>query len=207
MKKYFFGKKEQPDFYSMLKEQCRITLESIELFLEFVVKKDFKLTGEIELNEKRADRVRQRLIEYVEKSFITPLDRHDIFGISRVIDDITDRIKDLKDFIIFFSYEPSHNDIQIINLLAESITYLYHSMSEWENDDVEIFWENLVKAKKNENQVKRIYWQNIIELRKSDGHFGDIIIRREFSRDLNSLANKIGRTADRIGEVKIKSIK
>ena len=42
MKKYFFGKKEQPDFYSMLKEQCRITLESIELFLEFVVKKDFK---------------------------------------------------------------------------------------------------------------------------------------------------------------------
>ena len=104
MKKYFFGKKEQPDFYSMLKEQCRITLESIELFLEFVVKKDFKLTGEIELSEKRADRVRQRLIEYVEKSFITPLDRHDIFGISRVIDDITDRIKDLKDFIIFFSY-------------------------------------------------------------------------------------------------------
>ena len=31
-------------------------------------------------------------------------------------------------------------------------------MNEWAHERIEHFWEDLVKAKKNENQVKRLYY-------------------------------------------------
>ena len=80
-------------------------------------------------------------------------------------------------------------------------------MSEWSEDSIENFWDYLVKAKKNENQIKRLYWENINDLDRYKASLRDIIIIREFSKDLNKLANKVGQAADSISDIKIKSIK
>ena len=105
-KKSFFKKAEQPNFYYMLSRQCEITSISISLLLKYIDTREEELAEQIEHCEKDADKVRRSLIDYVENSFITPIDRHDIFALSRSIDDITDKIKDLKDFLVFFQYRP-----------------------------------------------------------------------------------------------------
>ena len=91
-------------------------------------------------------------------------------------------------------------------LSRDSIFILTDAMREWEDSDADKFWSNIVKAKKNENQVKRLYWENIKEL-ENEGSIRDIITSREFCRDLNSLANKVGKASDRLGDLKIKSLK
>lgn len=207
MRKNFFKREERPNFYSMLRKQCEITARSASLLLQFVEKGESYLADEIETCEKKADQVRRDLIGYVENSFITPLDRHDLFALSRSIDDITDKIKDLKDFLLFFAYSPTEKNVEMIRLIDSSIYCITDAMSEWAADRIENFWSDLVKAKKNENQIKRLYWENIKDLDKDTTVLKDVIIMREFSKDLNSLANKIGKAADRISDIKIKSIK
>ena len=92
-------------------------------------------------------------------------------------------------------------------LIDSSIYSLTCAMSEWSEDSIENFWDYLVKAKKNENQIKRLYWENINDLDRYKASLRDIIIIREFSKDLNKLANKVGQAADSISDIKIKSIK
>ncbi|WP_425757214.1 DUF47 domain-containing protein [Ihubacter sp. rT4E-8] len=206
-KKSFFKKQEQPNFYYMLSRQCEITSRSISLLLKYIDTQEEDLAEQIEHCEKDADKVRRSLIDYVENSFITPLDRHDIFALSRSIDDITDKIKDLKDFLVFFQYQPTDKNLEIIQLIDASIYNLTCAMNEWAHDRIEHFWDDLVKAKKNENQVKRLYWEGIADLEFQEITLKDVIMQREFAKDLNKLANKIGKAADRISDIKIKSIK
>ncbi|MGF6375173.1 putative phosphate transport protein (TIGR00153 family) [Clostridiales Family XIII bacterium PM5-7] len=206
-KRSFFKKKERPNFYSMLRKQCEITSKSVSLLQKYIGSKDANVAEEIEQCEKKADKVRRNLIDYVETSFITPLDRHDIFAMSRRIDDMTDKIKDLKDFLVLFAYEPTEKNVEMIRLIGESIHAITDAVSEWEDGSLENFWEHLVRAKKCDDQVKRLYWEDIDDLDKEVRTLKEIIILREFSKDLNTLANKVGRAADIIGDTKIKSIK
>lgn len=207
LKKSFFKKDEQPDFQSMLVQQCEITCESISKFVIFMETRDQELAKDIEQCEKRADKVRRKLIDYVENSFITPLDRHDLFAVSRSIDDITDKIKDLKDFILFFDYRPNTKHMEIARTISSSITYITNAMKHWGNTLTDEFWDNLVKAKKNENNVKRLYWENIEIITSEGSDLRTLAVTRDFSRDLNCLANKTGKAADSISDIRIKAIK
>lgn len=205
-KRGFFKKGETPDVYKLLIAQCDDACLSISLLVEFMSSLEQSMADKIEKNEKIADRKREELIYYVENSFITPLDRHYLFKVSRVIDDLTDEVKDLKDFILFFDYRPTEKNIEMAQLCGAGIEALTAAMKSWKSNDTDTFWSSLVNAKKNENQVKRLYWENIKELEDLESLKG-IITMREFCRDLNSLANKVGKAADRMGDLKIKSIK
>ena len=91
--KWFYKKNETPNFYYMLKEQCDYSLLAIKALNSYILDLNPITADEIEAIEKKADSKRRTLLSYVESSFITPLDRHDISSISRCLDDITDKIK------------------------------------------------------------------------------------------------------------------
>ena len=205
--KSFFKKEERPDFYLMLGEQCSITSQCAEYFLSLTSERNASIADKIESCEKHADQVRRDLINYVETSFITPLDRHDLFAVSRSIDDITDKLKDLKDFLMFFNYQPTAGHQEMAQIIRESIYNIACAVRDWPCPDNSIFWEYLVKAKKNENEIKRMFWKTIYDLDDDVVITKDVLILREFSRDLNDLANKIGEAADKLSDMKIKSIK
>ena len=160
----------------------------------------------IELTEKDADQTRRDLISYVQNTFITPLDRHDLFALSRSFDDLTDAVKDLKDFILFFEFAPTAKNIEMATLTEESINLLTASMKDFSAENTDNFWAGLVKVKKNDSQVKRLYWANIKEI-EEESSMQSIITSREFCRDLRNLSKKVDKAADRLGDLKIKSIK
>ncbi len=205
--KLFFKNNESPDFYYMLKEQCDYSLEAINALTSFVIDLDEDMANRIESIEKKADQTRKDLVSYVESSFITPLDRHDISSMSRCIDDLTDKIKDLKDFILFFNYHASETQVEMCRHIKSGIDGLSRAVDGWYKSIKTDLWEYLVVSKRSENEVKRLYWKGILDLKENDKELYDVILSREFSKDLNSLANKIGKAADRIGDIKIKSIK
>lgn len=205
--KLFYKKNETPNFYYMLKEQCDHSLKAIEALNRFIVSKDIETAELIEQIEKSADDTRKKTLSFVESSFVTPLDRHDISSISRCLDDLTDKIKDLKDFIVFFDYDASETQADMCQHICMGIEGLAKATNEWYKSSKTDLWEYLVVSKRSENEVKRLYWNGIKELKNTSGATYDVILSREFSKDLNSLANKIGKAADRIGDIKIKSIK
>ena len=138
--KLFFKKNERPDFYELLQKQCLLTEESMQLFLELINSTDSILSEEIEVCEKNADKVRAELIENVKDSFITPLDRHDLFSVSRSIDDITDKIKDLKDFLLFFKISPTQNNILMAKCILDAIIYIRRAVENMHAKSDDSFW-------------------------------------------------------------------
>ena len=202
-----FKKKEKPNVYHMMTYQCEEAYIAIYNLIKLLITRKPEYGDAIEDCEKTADRKRRELIDYVRNSFITPVDRHDLFAVSRQIDDITDEIKDLKDFILFFDYQPSMSLEDMMTLIKEAITLLTEAVSSWaENQPEEEFWTRIVRIKKIENEMKRLYWESIKDM-SQDKDYLELIRSVDFRKDLNSLANKIGRAADTLSDIKIKAIK
>ena len=49
-----------------------------------------QVAADLSLKEKEADEVRRILIDELNRTFVTPFDREDIFALSRSIDDVID---------------------------------------------------------------------------------------------------------------------
>ncbi len=202
----FFNKKERPNFYGLLIEQMNTAAGAMKLLDEFMADRDAALSERIEACEKEGDRLRKELISQAREAFITPLDRHDLFSLSRYIDDITDEIKDLKDFMTFFTVTPTKSNDRMADMILEAVSFLQDAVSNIHEGDEDEFWDKVMKAKKSENQVKRLYWQNIREVEGLELDSYETTIQLEFSKDLNSLANKVGKAGDKLGDIKMKSL-
>jgi uncharacterized protein Yka (UPF0111/DUF47 family) len=202
-----FKRKKEPDAFQLLTEQCRQALDSADMLVEFMRNpREKEMAAEIEAGEKSADLTQRTLNNYLANTFITPVSRHYLFRLARVIDDITDEIKDLKDFILFFDYSPTEKNIEMAECCRQSVEVLVEALEKWRGDESKAMWTDLIRIRKNENHVKRIYWQNLKEIEESDS-IRDVISYREFCHDLRALSKKIAKVADRIGDLVIKSIK
>ena len=205
-KKNFFKKEERPDFYSLLLDQCELNDEIMTLFIEFMEKKDDETAEAIDQCEREADEVRRKLIDYVENSFITPLDRHDIYAVSRRIDDITDKVKDLKDFIEFFDFDPIKKNIEMAERVQATVGGITEAVKAWATGDDEGFWDSIMEAKRKSRIIKNLYWESLKKLDSDLFTLEEVMIKREFFRDLNQLSYKTKKAIDRISDTKIKSI-
>jgi hypothetical protein len=86
----FFPKER--DFYKSLADQAAKTLEGIEALGRFVEDPSSENTKRVRDAEQQADELRRGLIEELHKAFVTPMDREDIFALSRAVDDIVETI-------------------------------------------------------------------------------------------------------------------
>jgi len=74
----------------MLSDQASKNLEGIEALGTFVQKQNQENTNRVREIEREADELRRILVEELHQTFVTPMDREDIFALSRAIDDIVD---------------------------------------------------------------------------------------------------------------------
>ena len=207
MGKSFFKKENAPDFFKLLAAQCGISRLGIESLISFMRTSDEKAPDEITRLEKEGDWIRRELIKNTEEAFLTPLDRHDMYSLSRALDDLMDKINDLKDLMIVLDTKPCEHMISIAELNRSAIISLCEAVDRWHDKDLKEFWQCLIRTKKSENEVKRMYWKIIIKIGESELPFHKLICIYEMSRDLNNLGNKVNKAADQLGDIRIKMIR
>lgn len=206
MNSNLFKRKEHVNVYSILVYQCEKALEAAGLLLKLMSDKDVELADQIEKIETEADEKRSDLISYVENTYITDLDRRDLYALSRTLDDITDAITELKDFLVFFKYLPGENAIESLKLAIDSISNITEAMTKWTTEETPAFLAQLKVAEQNETAAKRLFWKTLYEI-SHDGSVKQILIEKEFCRGLNNLSAIISKASDRMSDLKIKSIK
>ena len=74
----------------MLSDQASKTLEGIEALEAFVGNQNQENANRVKEIEREADELRRILVEELHQTFVTPMDREDIYALSRAIDDIVD---------------------------------------------------------------------------------------------------------------------
>jgi len=191
------------DFFGLLLEQARVTEEGLKFLVDFVQDPGEKLGHQVEQAEKAADEVRRRLIDALNRTFVTPLDREDIFSLSRAVDDMVDYAKSTVEEMTLFQVQPNPHLQNMATILFEGAQHITHAIASLNHmpDDIQ---NNIILAKKSENKMEHLYREALAELFKTTDVV-TIIKMREIYRHLSNAADRGDEAADIISDILVKN--
>ena len=73
-------KRKEDVFQKLIEEQASIAYEALKLLVKYLETLDPEVAEELSIKEKEADEVRRILIDELNRTFVTPFDREDIFA-------------------------------------------------------------------------------------------------------------------------------
>lgn len=150
-------------FYNLFIENVQTVYQGALLFQKFVneyLDPDEKI-AELKKLEKLGDVQEHKIISELNKTFITPFDREDIFLIAKRIDDIVDLLEACGSRFIMFNVQEVKDEVKIVSeLIVKSCRNIIDLMTEFKN-------------MKNSAKLRDI----IIEINKIEEE-GDIIFRK-----------------------------
>jgi len=202
MFKFSFFKK-QTDFYKMLYDQAIKTQEGVSGLLEYV-NNPTKVNGErVDILENEADEIRRILIDELNKTFVTPIDREDIFSLSQAVDDVIDYATSTVEEMILFEIIPDSYMKQMIEVLLEATKDIVYGVKHIK-DNPGACVEHIIRAKKAENKIERLYRQGLVELFKTNDVM-KTLKNREVYRHLSNAADRVVLAANIISDILVKN--
>lgn len=199
-----FFKKQKYDFYKLLLDQAEKTLEGLAALEEFMQEPNPAKGMEVRDLEKQADDLRRIVIEAINQSLVTPMDREDIFGLSRAIDDMIDYAKSTVEEMMLFKVETDEHLQKMAKVIHEAGVEVVAAVR-YLKDQPRLCEEHMIRAKKAENHVEHLYRRALVELFKMTDAV-KIIKTRELYRHLSNSADRGDEAADIVGDILVKSV-
>jgi predicted phosphate transport protein (TIGR00153 family) len=160
MRSYF--KKRQSIFIKLIHDQAALTLEGMEALKAYMAE-DTSAAGRLTSIEKEADEARRILICELNKTFITPFDREDIFSLSRTIDDVLDYAYSTVTEMEVLKVRPTAFMLRIASILRDAAYELLMAVDRLEQHP-EVANEHAQRAKTLENRVEDVYREALADL-------------------------------------------
>ncbi len=200
-------KKRRNIFLQRIQEQTNLTLEGVDLLLAYMNNPDTKIADQLTAKEKEADEARRLLIDELNRTFITPFDREDIFALSRAIDDILDYAYSTMTEIVIFKVKPTEYMVQICTLLKES-TFEMLKAVECLQDHPGVTAEHANRAKKVENKIENVYREALANMFKDTEDLKGVVKAmkmREVYRHLSNAADRSDEAANVLADIVVKT--
>ena len=198
----FLKKKTEANMFDLLLAQFKLTMDGLEELHKYCKTNDFSHGEKCLLIEKEGDKARRILIDEITNTFITPIDREDLFDLSRLVDDVLDYAQTTVDEMGLFNIEPDSAICEMVEKLFEMTQLLYSSACNIEKRKA-IAAEDALKAKKIENVVGAICNKSLAKLFDTQD-FRNIFKYREIYRHINRAADAADRCADLIMNITVK---
>jgi len=202
-----FFKPRQDKFLQSLTAQAEITLQGMNALEAYMKRGSEKQAAAVAQAEKDADEVRRILIDDLNRTFVTPLDREDIFALSRAIDDVMDYAYSTVEEMVILEVEPNDFLRRMVSLLQDAATEIHMAMQRLkENPGVAV--EHATRAKALENRVERLYRETIDALFTDveDVHQVTSMLKlREIYRHLSNCADRGDEAANIIHDIVVKT--
>ncbi|MDR3262949.1 MAG: DUF47 family protein [Clostridiales bacterium] len=174
------------NFFNIILDQCKIMNEAMKLLNEYCVSHNEKTADEIIALEEKGDMSRRILIDELNRTYFTPIDREDLFALSSLIDEITDNTKTTVDGIRLYKIVPDAQMVLITGSLVIITEHLYNAVHEIEKHK-SIAREEALKVKETENIVYTQSHLALAELFENDD-FKTIFKYRELYKHLQHTA-------------------
>jgi len=157
--------------------------------------------------EERGDEERRLLIDELNRTFVTPIDREDLFCLSRAIDDVLDYADTTVDELSLFQLEPNDYLKKMADLLLKAGKELHSAMQRILTHRA-VANEHAIRAKQLENGVEKLYRQATAALfqQKIDTIEGvlEVLKLREVYRHISNAADRADTAANIITDVNMK---
>jgi predicted phosphate transport protein (TIGR00153 family) len=189
-------------FFELLSRQSSKTVEGLEALFAFAEDGTREKANSVRNLEREADELRRILIEELDKTFVTPIDREDIFSLSRAIDDIIDYANTTVDEMEIYGVKGDEHIKEMINILRKAARELDEAVKILKSYP-KIASEHAVKAKAYENTMEKAYHMALAELFKgSDTVY--MLKMREIYRHLSNAADRGDEAANIISSIVMK---
>ena len=200
-------RKRRNIFIHLLHEQASLTLEGVDILKAYLSYPAGSLADELTAKEKEADESRRVLIDELNRTFVTPFDREDIFALSRAIDDILDYAYSTMSEIVILKVDPTKHMVRICSLLREATFELVMAIERLE-DHPGVAAEHAQRAKAFENRVEDVYREALADMFEETGEVKKLIRimkMREVYRHLSNAADRGDEAANLLADIIVKT--
>lgn len=191
------------DFFKLLLDQAAKTVEGIEALIKFVDTLAPEHGQKVKAIENEADDIRRILIEEINRTFVTPVDREDLFALSRAIDDVLDYANTtVYEFEVYQLKSADQHVKHLVQILYGQAQELHQAIRTLDSYP-RVANEHAVKAKKAENFMERAYREALGELFQGTDTV-HMLKMREIYRHLSNAADRGDEAANTIHSIVVK---
>jgi len=202
----FSRKRRSNRFIELLMKQAEHTSLGMTTLLQYVKQPDESLSIKLSAQEKEADEVRRILIDELNRTFVTPIDREDIFALSLTVDDVLDYANTTLEELSMFEIDPTPYLERMVSLLTDAAHEIHLAVQRLD-EHPSVANDHAVRAKALENRVETVYREAIADLFRMPrdvDHIVEMLKLREVYRHLSNAADRGDAAANVIGDIVVK---
>lgn len=196
----------QNRFLEHLRLQAHLNVEAGQALAEYMHRPNKKNAQHISELEKNADEVRRILIDELNRTFVTPIDREDIHALSRALDDIVDEISDTVNEMDILAVEPNHFLRKMADLLCTGAEEIKLAM-----DRIPLHpgvaTTHAIRARASDNNMEMLYAEALADLFRKPRDLEslvDMMKLREIYRHLFHASERVADAANLIEDIVVK---
>ncbi len=206
--RWFRRERKLNRFIELLIKQAEYASEGWRVLLKYIKEPDVQLAERVSELEKHADEVRRILIDELNQTFVTPIDREDIFALSRAIDDVLDYADSTIEEMALLDIQPNAFITRMVSLLSDAANEIHNGVLRLE-DHPNVAVDHAVRAKALENRVETVYREALADLFSHADDIEDLVKMlklREVYRHLSNAADRGDEAANVIGDIVVKKL-
>ncbi|GAB4433820.1 MAG: DUF47 family protein [Anaerolineales bacterium] len=203
-----FSKKREEVFYRLIQQQAEITFEGLGFLEKYLESKDSDIAKQLSRKEKEADEVRRILIDELNRTFVTPFDREDIFSLSRSIDDVLDYAYTTVNEMVVLNVAPTQFMQRMASLLKDAAYEIFLAVQRLKKHP-NVAIDHAQRAKALENRVEAVYREAVADLFSGPEdvhHVVEMLKKREVYRHLSNAADRGDEAANVISDIVVKKM-
>jgi uncharacterized protein Yka (UPF0111/DUF47 family) len=191
------------DFYSMLTEQAKITLDGVEALELWINEGALERCQTVRDLEHKADVHKLRLEKMLVETLITPIDREDIYDLSHRLDEVINCAKRTVREMEALEVRAEGTALpKMATTLAEGARCLLISFSNLASDLSEAASQASL-ARKSDNKLEKIYRKAMLELFQLDD-IKRIMKTAEVYRTMTTAGQRIDVVGEKLSHVIVK---
>lgn len=197
-----FLKKPSLNFYGMLIAHTQATRDAVDQLCVYFANPTVENGIMVKTKERGADQARHRLIDEINATFVTPIDREDLFRLSSAIDDLADYAATTVKDMDIYDIKPDKNLLDMALMLRDMADGLLLSVTNLEKNK-DLAAAEATKVKKKENAINTRFHQSFANLFESDD-IKMILKYREIYNHMNHASDKGDLAADMLLDIIVK---
>ena len=192
------------ELFSAGAENLRIASELLyDLVSDFT---DVELKARrLQEREHEGDEITHQVIEHLNTTFITPMDREDIYQLATALDDVVDAIEAAGDlFILHGIEEPRPFMIQQSDVLVRAASQTEAAVKALDKLDRTVLEPYWIEINSLENEGDRIYRRSIADMFNGDHRAMDVLRWKDVSETLEEALDGLENVANIVEAVVLK---
>jgi len=146
-------------FFDLFVEAGENSLRAARLLKEMleVWPDDGGLSRDILKAEQEGDRITHDIVRRLNSTFVTPIDREDIYALATQLDDVVDDIEETADFLGLYKIEaPMDQATQLAEVLVKSCEQLSGALAHLRGfKDLEHYWIEIHRLENDGDRISR----------------------------------------------------